>query len=242
MLPNGRCRYQWSVWPQYTVTIPSWDRQKSVRPLGVRSDGADRPVPGSRSLAPRRAVVFSVTAGHLCRARGAFEDEEEFDCNRWDDEEAYRDQLLSMVLEKGPPGLRRRITVPDQVFGDRRLRPFDSNLPQFSVKARSAPARVGKAHLTNKIPNFCTCGWAAQAGRLFHFQWSRNPMRCQAMTVSGLTMSNADRQPFHNCESQTQSTRSAQRRDNRWPRPARCRTKRGRNQSRTIAGVRFTTL
>ena len=132
--------------------------------------------------------------------------------------------------------------MPDQVFGDRRLRPFDSNLPQFSVKARSAPARVGKAHLTNKIPNFCTCGWAAQAGRLFHFQWSRNPMRCQAMTVSGLTMSNADRQPFHNCESQTQSTRSAQRRDNRWPRPARCRTKRGRNQSRTIAGVRFTTL
>src|SRR6267378_8135127 len=26
-------------------------------------------------------------------------------------------------------------------------------------------------------------GW-----RLFHFQYSRNPLRCQAMTVSGLTM------------------------------------------------------
>src|ERR1700730_9329057 len=32
-------------------------------------------------------------------------------------------------------------------------------------------------------------GW-----RLFHFQYSRNPLRCQAMTVSGLTMTNADRQ------------------------------------------------
>jgi len=31
--------------------------------------------------------------------------------------------------------------------------------------------------------------------RLFHFQYSRNPLRCQAMTVPGLRMTNADRQP-----------------------------------------------
>src|SRR6266576_756627 len=36
--------------------------------------------------------------------------------------------------------------------------------------------------------------------RLFHFQYSRNPLRCQAMTVSGFTISNGDRQPLHNRE------------------------------------------
>jgi hypothetical protein len=64
------------------------------------------------------------------------EDEQEFECNRWDDEEAYRDQVLSMVLEKGPPGLRRRITVPDQVFGDRRLRHFDSIMLKTCIRTR----------------------------------------------------------------------------------------------------------
>src|SRR5260370_30229497 len=46
--------------------------------------------------------------------------------------------------------------------------------------------------------------------RLFQFQYSRKPLRCQAMTVSGLTRSSAERQSFHNRESQTHRTRSAQ--------------------------------
>ncbi len=54
-------------------------------------------------------------------------------------------------------------------------------------------------------------GW-----RLFHFQYSRNPFRCQAMTVSGLTMTNADRQPLHSRESHTHRNRSAQLRRSRW--------------------------
>src|ERR1700680_4211205 len=41
-------------------------------------------------------------------------------------------------------------------------------------------------------------GW-----RLFHFQYSLNPLRCQAMTVWGLTMTNADRQPLQNRASHT---------------------------------------
>src|SRR5216683_5783419 len=48
--------------------------------------------------------------------------------------------------------------------------------------------------------------------RLFQFQYSRKPLRCQAMTVSGLTRSSAERQSFHNRENQTHRTRSAQRR------------------------------
>jgi len=45
--------------------------------------------------------------------------------------------------------------------------------------------------------------------RLFHVQNSRSPRRCHAMTVSGLTMCTAERQPLHGCESQTHNARSA---------------------------------
>ena len=65
------------------------------------------------------------------------EDEQQLECNRRDDEEVYRDQVLGMVLEKGPPSLRGRIAVPYQVYGDGRLRNFDSDLQQFSVNTRS---------------------------------------------------------------------------------------------------------
>src|SRR5438034_11054836 len=48
-------------------------------------------------------------------------------------------------------------------------------------------------------------------------QSSRKPLQCQAMTVSGLRMSSADRQSFHRRESQTQRTRSVQARRGVWP-------------------------
>jgi hypothetical protein len=42
----------------------------------------------------------------------------------------------------------------------------------------------------------------------FQLQYSRNPRRCQAITVSGLTIIGADRQPLQSCESQTHRSRS----------------------------------
>ena len=45
--------------------------------------------------------------------------------------------------------------MSDHVFGDGCLRHLDSNLQQFPMNARSAPARVGEAHLTDQIANFC---------------------------------------------------------------------------------------
>ena len=44
--------------------------------------------------------------------------------------------------------------MADHVFGHGRLTQFDSNLQQFPMNARSAPARVGVAHLTDEIANF----------------------------------------------------------------------------------------
>jgi len=45
-------------------------------------------------------------------------------------------------------------------------------------------------------------------GRSFQVQKTRKPRRCQPMTVSGLTMRTAERQPRHACESHSQSRRS----------------------------------
>jgi len=45
--------------------------------------------------------------------------------------------------------------------------------------------------------------------RLFHVQNRRKPRRCQARTVSGLTMRSDDRQSFPTRESQTHRKRSA---------------------------------
>ncbi len=44
--------------------------------------------------------------------------------------------------------------------------------------------------------------------RIFHRQNTRNPLRCQATTVSGLTIINADRQSGQTLASQTQKSRS----------------------------------
>ena len=44
--------------------------------------------------------------------------------------------------------------------------------------------------------------------RTFQVQNSRNPLRCQAITVSGFTMTKADRQPLQNCDKPAQKNRS----------------------------------
>jgi hypothetical protein len=49
-------------------------------------------------------------------------------------------------------------------------------------------------------------GWPR---RTFQVQNSRNPLRCQAITVSGFTMAKADRQPVQNRDKRDQKYRSA---------------------------------
>jgi hypothetical protein len=48
-------------------------------------------------------------------------------------------------------------------------------------------------------------GWPR---RTFQVQNNREPVRCQARTVSGLTMANAERQSCHRRERQIQNRRS----------------------------------
>jgi hypothetical protein len=104
----------------------------------------------------------------------------------------------------------------------------DSSNPIFSSSPwmRGAPHR-GLAKLILRIRSMTSrdaegrpCGW-----RLFHLQYNRNPCRCQAITVSGLTITSADCQPLQRRESQTHKNRSAILRRGRMPRLDRWRTR-----------------
>jgi hypothetical protein len=48
-------------------------------------------------------------------------------------------------------------------------------------------------------------GWPR---RTFQVQTNRNPLRCQAITISGFTMTRADRQPVQNRDNRAQRYRS----------------------------------
>src|ERR1700722_17972096 len=54
-----------------------------------------------------------------------------------------------------------------------------------------------------------TAGLPVLACRTFQVQNKRKPLRCQAMTVSGLTMTSADRQSAQSPDNHTQKRRSA---------------------------------
>ena len=70
---------------------------------------------------------------------------------------------------------------------------------------------VGKAHSTNQVPNLRTYGWTACAAPTLPPPIEPTPLAMPGDDGRRLTMSRADRQAFHSCESQTKRTRSAQR-------------------------------
>src|SRR5713226_3465 len=82
---------------------------------------------------------------------------------------------------------------------------------------RGAPQR-GLARLISRVRSRVSLetGGRPFRTRLFNVQYSRKPFRCQAMTVSGFTISRAERQPDQRRESQTHSTRSAAFSSSRW--------------------------
>ena len=116
-----------------------------------------------------------------------------------------------MILKEGPPGLRRRLPLSDHVLGDAGLTDVDASLSN-SPWMRGAP-QSGFSRLILRINSRTSFGTAGRPGwpeRTFHVQNSRKPLRCQAMTVSGLTMTKADRQSFQTSHSHAQRSRSAE--------------------------------
>src|SRR6267143_542006 len=118
-------------------------------------------------------------------------------------------QLLGMILQECAPGLRRRFAAAHHVFADAALTDVDAEFEQFAVDARSTPAGILSAllRIRSRISREMTSrpGWPR---RTFQVQNSRKPARCQAITVSGLTMVSAERQSRQKRDRQIHNRRS----------------------------------
>ena len=96
---------------------------------------------------------------------------------------------------------------------------WEMEKPSFksSPWIRGAPHRVFSRDIrrTRWRISLDTGGRPGFLRRDFHVQKSLNPLRCQPMTVSGLTITRAWRQPGHRQDRMTQKTLSAFRSDGR---------------------------
>ena len=68
--------------------------------------------------------------------------EEQTESRRGNHKEVRRDQILGMILQEGPPGLRGWLAVVNHVFGARRLREVDAEFLEFTMNARCTPTWV----------------------------------------------------------------------------------------------------
>src|SRR3984957_11558955 len=81
------------------------------------------------------------------------------DCRH--DEHIQRSDPISMIAEKRPPALGRRISSPDHVLGHAGLSDIDAELKQLSMDPRRSPQRIGNAHLADKLAHLHRNCWPA---------------------------------------------------------------------------------
>ncbi len=131
--------------------------------------------------------------------------------------------VFDVILQEGPPSLRRRFPGADQYLPTL-VSPMSMPSLSNSPWMRGAPqSRFSRLILRiSARTSFWTAGLPSRPRRTFHVQKSWKPLRCQAMTVSGLTITKADRQSFQTSHSHTQRSRSAEMSFGRFT--ERCRT------------------
>src|ERR1035437_6740344 len=124
-------------------------------------------------------------------------------------EEVDRNRGLHVVFQEGPPSLRsgfRRWTMYLLTL----VSPMSMPSLRSSPWMRGAP-RIEFSRLIFRISlriSFDTGGRPGWPRRTFQIQNSRNPLRCQAMTVPGLTMQRAERYSAQTPQNQTHRNRS----------------------------------
>jgi hypothetical protein len=78
----------------------------------------------------------------------------DLEADRGHREEVDGDQLLGMILQKGAPGLRRRLAVAHYAFAHAVLPDVDAEFEQFPVDAGCTPTGILPTHLADQIADF----------------------------------------------------------------------------------------
>ncbi len=68
-------------------------------------------------------------------------------------EEVDGDQLPEVIVQKGAPGLRRRLAAAHHVFADAALADVDTEFAQLAVDAGCPPTRILPAHPADQVSN-----------------------------------------------------------------------------------------
>ena len=79
---------------------------------------------------------------------------------RGNSEEVSRYQIFGMVVQKGPPRLRGRFSMPEHILGNGRLGNFDAEHLQLTVNPWCTPANVISGHRLDKFTYLGINGWA----------------------------------------------------------------------------------
>ena len=68
-----------------------------------------------------------------------------------DGEKINGHEILGMIIEEGPPGLGRWLSVPDPILGDRGLGDLDAEHLKLPVQARCTPEGILAGQAANQI-------------------------------------------------------------------------------------------
>ena len=134
------------------------------------------------------------------------EPEQEVERGRGDHEEIDRRRAIGVICKECPPRLRWRRWVTDHVFRDGGLGDGKAKLQKLAMDPRCAPTVCSPATSVgpDSGPPSTPAVGPVFPRRDFHVQKSLNPLRCQPMTISGLTITRAWRQPGHRQDRMTQ--------------------------------------
>jgi hypothetical protein len=137
------------------------------------------------------------------------EDEEDLVAPGRQDEEVGRDDVADVVLQECTPSHGWGLPAADHVSLDGRLVEIDADLGQFTDDPGCTPSglAIDILRIRSRI-SLWIAGLPGFRDRLSLAQCCRNFLRRQAMTVSGLTITKASRQPDQARESQAQRMRS----------------------------------
>ena len=92
------------------------------------------------------------------------EDKQQRESRSWHHEEVSRSQLLHVILQECRLGLRGWIARANHVLGHCGFANVNAKFHEFAMDAWGAPARIGRAHLSNEVPNFARLAQSALAG------------------------------------------------------------------------------